>query len=444
GNAAALVNLGVAEVETGNVTSGFARFEAVLTQDSANADATDNRLFSAHYISDDPQALVKLHRTWGQGLPELAFDGHENTDPDRPLRVGYVSPDFRRHSVAFFSEPLIVGHDRKQVEVFCYANLSAPDTVTARFRAASQWREIAGLSAEAVAAMIRADRIDVLVDLAGHTHGNRLDVFALGPAPVQVTALGYPDTTGLSAMTARLCDAVTDPPGAEAYATEKLVRLPKGLHCYAAPVDAPAVAPPPCLTKGFVTFGSFNKRAKISEATVAMWADILKAVPTARLLIKAKALTEAETKTALTAEFVRHGVDGARLDVRGWSPADADHLGLYNDVDIALDTYPYNGTTTTCEALWMGVPVITRQGETHAARVGASLLATVGLRDLICGGRDAYVASAIRLAGDHKKLSTERQALRARLQASSLCDAKGYARDVEAAYRALWRAACAR
>ena len=281
--------------------------------------------------------------------------------------------------------------------------------------------------------------------LLGHTVGNRLDVFAACAAAIQVTGIGYPNTTGLLQMSARFADMMTDPfPQADAWSIEKIIRLKTGLHCYTVPSIALDVGPLPALARKHITFGSFNKRAKISEATIDLWSAVLKAVPFARLLIKAKALGEHAAQQHLAAQFATRGIAIDRLQLSGWRPADADHLALYNDIDIALDTYPYNGTTTTCEGLWMGVPVITRVGQAHAARVGASLLTTLKLPELICADAQAYTDCAVRLAGNFAALSELRRSLRERMRASDLCQPQKYAQAVESEYRVLWRNYCAK
>jgi predicted O-linked N-acetylglucosamine transferase (SPINDLY family) len=355
-----------------------------------------------------------------------------------------MSPDFRQHSVSFFLEPLLAAHDPAAVQVFCYADVAQPDAVTQRLMSyVHHWRDVAGCRDDDLCRVLAADRIDILVDLAGHTKGNRLAVFAQRSAPVQVTAIGYPATTGLAAMDYRLCDAVTDPPPeADAWSVETLVRLDAGLHCYRPPANAPAVGPLPAQAAGYITFGAFNKLAKISRDTVALWAEVLKAVPTSRLLVKTKPLAEAETRARLERAFADAGIAPARLELRGWEAQDRAHLDLYNHVDIALDTTPYNGTTTTCEALWMGVPVLTLAGRGHAARVGASLLSQVGLTDWIADNADAFVARARTATADTSALASLRKDLRATVAASPLCDGAVYARAVEGAYRAMWRKAC--
>jgi protein O-GlcNAc transferase len=441
-NHAARLNLGVAQLEQGDVATAIATFDTVVREAPQRSDAQDNRLYARLYTEEDPAVVAAEHRVWGAALPAVPLSPIADPDPDfdpgRRLRVGYVSPDLRRHAVATFLTPYIGAHDAAAVEVFCYADVVRPDAVTERLRsAADHWRQVHGWSDEALAARIEADRIDILVDLAGHTQGNRLGLFARRAAPIQVTALGYPATTGLATMDARFCDAVTDPPGAEGYASETLLRLLPNLHCYG-PLPAPPPGPLPAQTAGIVTFGSFNKLAKISGATVRLWARVLRDLPASRLVVKSKPLTEDSTRAGLAARFAARGIDPARLTLSGWRPDDGQHMGLYGSIDIALDTFPYNGTTTTCEALWMGVPVLTLMGDGHAARVSASLLTAVELPDWIAETPAAFAALAVAKAADLPALAGLRAGLRERMRASSLCDASAHARGVEAAYRALW------
>jgi protein O-GlcNAc transferase len=321
--------------------------------------------------------------------------------------------------------------------------VSSPDAVTERFKGhADRWFTTVGMSNETLAQGIVQHGIDILVDLAGHTAKNRLPMFARKPAPVQVTWLGYPNTTGLEAMDYRLVDAVTDPEGeADAFASERLVRLPGGFLCYGAREDAPAPVQPACLTTGVFTFGSFNNPAKLSGATLDVWARLLARLPTARLLLKGKPFAEAATRAIYLERLAERGVAADRIELVGWLP-EREHLALYDRVDVALDPFPYNGTTTTCEALWMGVPVVTLRGDRHAARVGASLLTQVGLSDLIADSMEAYTEIAVASAGDVARLVDLRQSLRPRMAASPLCDAPAFARRVEAAYRAMWQRWC--
>jgi predicted O-linked N-acetylglucosamine transferase (SPINDLY family) len=293
-----------------------------------------------------------------------------------------------------------------------------------------------------LAALIEREAIDIVVDCSGHTAANRLTALSRKPAPVQVTWLGYPATTGLPAIDYRLTDAIADPPDADAFSSETLVRLPNGFLCYGPPPAAPAVSPLPARQSGTIVFGSFNNPAKINAGVVAAWTRLLAAVPRARLLLKAKQFGDAPTRALFLDRFAASGCDPARIDLLPADRALDDHLAQYAKIDIALDPFPYNGTTTTCEALWMGVPVITLRGDRHAARVGASLLTRVGLEDWIAADIDAYVATAAAFAADLDRLAALRGGLRQRVMASPLTDPVGFARDVEWAYRDLWQRYC--
>ena len=424
----------------GRVPEAASRAREALTRQPHDHRLHSNLLLTLHYLPDlDDAALYAEHRRWGerQGCGTPAARSPQPSDPDRRLRVGYVSADFRRHSVACFLEPLLAHHDRAAVEVFCYSDVTDPDAITARFRTlADVWRDTAALDDAALAARVRADGIDVLVDLAGHTAGGRLRAFALKPAPVQIAYLGYPDTTGLDAIDYRLTDAVADPPGAEQRHTEALLRLPRCFLCYRPPPEAPPVADPPVLEAGRVTFGSFNHLAKINDALLDLWADLLRAVPESRLLLKNHSLTDAAVRARLHGTLRARGVDPWRVELRGHVPGLREHLAAYADLDVALDTFPYNGTTTTCEALWMGVPVVTLIGTRHAARVGPSLLAAIGHPEWAAHDPADYLRTATALAADPNGLAHTRRSLRTGLTASALCDAAALARSVEAAYRA--------
>ena len=391
--------------------------------------------------------LLAAHREWDEryGRQAPRPTAYANVrDVGRRLKIGYLSPDFRQHSVAYFIEPLLKAHDRQAVEVFCYAEVMRPDTVTAHLQGlADHWLMTVGLSDDELAERIGTDGIDILVDLAGHTANNRLRVFARKPAPVQVTWLGYPNTTGLEAIDYRLVDAMTDPAGeADAWASETLVRLEGGFHCYSGLKGAPEPGVPPCLSAGTVTFGSFNNPAKVSAATFDAWAKLLCRLPQARLLLKGKPFADAGTRALFLARLGKRGVAAERVELMAWLPDAAAHLAVYHRVDIALDPFPYNGTTTTCEALWMGVPVVTLRGDRHAGRVGASLLSQIGLPDLIANSVEEYVEIAVALASDPARLMDLRRSLRARIAASPLCDGRAFARKIEAAFRTMWQHWC--
>ena len=445
GSPQAHYNLATGFVERGNCDEAVAAFREAIRLKPDFVDAGSSLLLSMNYSEDfSPAAFFEAHRAWNErhGRPPATAHSNDRT-AGRRLKVGYVSPDFRQHSVAHFLEPLLRSHDRNEIEVFCYSGVSWPDEATGRFeQLADHWFTTVGMPDEALAHGMRQHGIDILVDLAGHTAGNRLPVFARKPAPVQVTWLGYPNTTGLAAIDYRLVDAVTDPEGeADAFASETLVRLPEGFLCYGARDDAPAPATAPCVATGFVTFGSFNNPAKLSGATLDVWAQLLARLPTARLLLKGKPFAEAATRAIYLDRLVARGVAADRIELVGWLP-EREHLALHDRVDIALDPFPYNGTTTTCEALWMGVPVVTLRGDRHAGRVGASLLTQVELSDLVADSTEAYVEIATALAGDPVRLADLRHTLRPRMAASPLCDASAFARKVEAAYRTMWQRWC--
>jgi protein O-GlcNAc transferase len=366
-------------------------------------------------------------------------------DPQRALRVGYVSADFRRHSVAYFLRGLVASHDRRRVRVYCYSNVERADTVTAEFQSlADEWRPVTGLPDAAVAEQVRADRIDILVDLGGHTGGNRLLVFARKPAPVQVTWLGYPNTTGLPAIDYRLTDDIADPPGeADALHTEKLVRLPGGFLCYRPGAEAAGTpAAPRDASAGPVTFGSFNTLSKVTAEVIRVWSAILGRIPGSRLLLKSEGLDEQGTRARVSGAFAAHGIAPDRIGLLPWIEGYGEHMALYSRVDVALDPFPYNGTTTTCEALWMGVPVIALRGNRHAARVGASVLYHAGLPQWIAEDEAGYIALAVAGAADPQALRASRPANAERARASALTDQVRFTHDLEGAYRGMWVAYC--
>jgi len=437
-------NLGSLLQEQGKLTEAVPFYARALALKPDYVDACSNLGFCLNY--DDRISTTRLfaaHSDWNRrfSCQELMPAVYVNScSPLRRLRLGYVSPDFRYHSVAYFIEPLLKEHDRHIVEIYCYADVVRPDAITARLRGyADHWLATVDLSNDSLAERIRTDRIDILVDLAGHTARNRLPVFARKPAPVQVTWLGYPNTTGLDAIDYRLVDAITDPIGtADAFASETLVRLEGGFLCYAAPNDSPIPSMPPCMTTGRVIFGSFNNPTKLSPATLDTWARLLNRLPQSCLLLKGRQFTDAATRAYFLSRLGEHGVAAERVELIAWLPSAATHLALYDRVDIALDPFPYNGTTTTCEALWMGVPVVTLRGDRHAGRVGASLLSQVGLTDWIADSIDDYLDIAVKLAGAPSQLGELRHSLRSRVATSPLCDGVAFARKIEATFRAMW------
>jgi protein O-GlcNAc transferase len=442
-------NLGVALTEQGKLDEAVAAYRQAIGIKPDYAEAHSNLLVSLNYPDKSTaDRLFAAHREWDEryGRQVSRPTAYANVrEAARRLKIGYVSPDFRVHSVAYFVEPLLKGHDRQAVEVFCYAEVNRPDTVTGDLqRLADHWLVTVGLSDEELAERIRADGIDILVDLAGHTAKNRLRVFARKPAPVQVTWLGYPNTTGLEAIDYRLVDAVTDPIGeADAWASETLVRLEGGFLCYGGVKDAPEPTVPPCLKTGTVTFGSFNNPAKVSAATFDAWATLLSRLPQARLLLMGRPLGDVATRALFLARLDERGVAAERVELAAYLPGRVAHLAAYHRGDIALDPFPYNGATITCEALWMGVPVVTLRGDRHAGRVGASLLSQIGLTELIANSVEEYVEIALALAGNPRRLDDLRRDLRPRMVASPLCDGGAFARKMEAAFRTMWQDWCA-
>lgn len=348
------------------------------------------------------------------------------------IRVGLVSGDLHRHSVAYFLAPLLDRYDRGRFHVTCYATGRVADTVTAWLRGrADAWRQAHGSPDEVLAGHIKQDGIDVLIDLGGHTNSGRLFPFAVRSAPAQATFLGYPTTTGLAAMDLRISDPLVDPPDTPAAGPERVLRMPHSYFCYRPPAEAPAPSPPPCLQTRRVTFGSFNTLAKISDRTLALWAAVLAAVPDARLLIKAQGLEVPVARQRVLARCASAGIDSTRVDSMDWQSDVRSHLGCYARVDVALDTFPYNGATTTCEALWMGVPVVSLVGETHASRMGSSILHAAGHGEWAVDSPERFVAASVALASDPQQLQAHRAELRKTLTASPLMDEVRYVRAFE-------------
>ena len=450
-HAAVHSNLGHCLQSQGRIAESLAELRTAARLDPGWAEIQSNLLASLHYDPDlAPAQIADEHRQWAareaDALTAAAPPHRNSPEPARRLRIGYVSHDFTRHSVAYFIEAIIASHDPAEVEVTCYADVTTPDETTARFqRVAHGWRSIVAMSDTAIADLIRADQIDVLVDLAGHTSGRLLRVFAHKPAPVQVTYIGYPDTTGMRAMDYRFTDPVADPEGiAEAWHSEELVRLPTTAWCYRPPVDAPEVAPAPMLANGYITFGSFNNLQKLNGPVLDLWAAVLIAVPQSRLVLKAHSLADSSTQQRVLGRFDRAGIDRIRIDLLPKTLGASDHLRDYARMDVGLDPFPYNGTATTCEALWMGVPVITLAGAAHVSRVGTSLMTTVGLPEFIASNAEQYVRIAVDVAAEPGRVTEIRSGMRQRIGTSALRDESGITRAIEAAYRRMWRRWCQR
>jgi predicted O-linked N-acetylglucosamine transferase (SPINDLY family) len=442
----AWTNLGEVCKSQGNIAAAVAAQRQALALRPDLAAAHSNLCLSLQYDGAiDRAAVFAEHRRYGErfGRPTSPPRSFLNSsDPDRPLRIGYVSPDFRKHAAARFIEPMLMSRDRQQFQVFLYGELAEPDAITRRFAAQVEaFRTTAGRSADEVAAQIAADGIDILVEMAGHTAHHRLDVMARRPAPISTTYLGYPDTTGLTTIDYRLTDGVLDPPGAEAFSTEKLIRLPGSFACFHPPLGSPEVAPPPCQSRGYVTFGSHHQLFKLNDDVLRLWKRVLDAVPNARLMLLRNTFTTS-LETRMRKRLASVGIDPARAEFFRPQRDDVEYLNLFAQMDVVLDAFPFNGHTTNCEALWMGVPVVTLRGERPAARLASSVLTALGRSEWIAATPDEYVAIAARLASDADELARSRAALRDAMR-RTVCDAPTFMRGLEAEYRAMWRRWCA-
>jgi predicted O-linked N-acetylglucosamine transferase (SPINDLY family) len=406
------------------------------------------RLFTLQCADRIPREQIFAdHVAYGKAVGSFPSPVFANTrEPGRRLRVAILSPDLRVHSCAYFLEPLLQHLDRTRFQLLLYLDHLREDAMSARLRALSDtWRNFVGQPDSLVEEVIRSDKPDILIDLAGHSGmATRLPLFARRLAPVQITYLGYPDTTGLPAMDYRFTDAIADPEGeADRFATERLVRFAPTAWAFLPPVSAPEPGIPPSVSGSPVTFGSFNSIAKINDTTVRLWAGVLAANPNSRLFIKGFSPgSDATVRNSILARFGAAGVSDDRIKLVDRTSEIRDHLDFYGQIDVALDPFPYNGTTTTCEALWMGVPVVTLRGDRHAARVGASLLTAVSHPEWIAGDEAAYVRIATGLAGNPAHLGALRVGLRDDMKRSPLLDHAGQAKRFGEALRACWADWC--
>ena len=411
-----------------------------------SAMAHSNLLLNMHHAPKiDRREMFAEHERWGRlhSPPTRQRTTHCNApDPNRKLRVGYISADFRMHSVSYFFEPLLEGHDSQEMAVYGYGSVQITDSTTTRLKSRfDHYQNIYRMSDEQAANVIEHDKIDILVDLSGHTGRTRLSVLKYKPAPIQVSYLGYPDTTGMPQIDYRLTDALANPAQSQEFYTEQLVFLPHGFLCYTPPDYAPTVAVPPVARNGYITFGSFNNNCKINPSLISLWAQILKANQGSRLLLKFRGGNDEDVADYYYRQFEQVEIPRGRIEICG-RKTPVEHFQTYGEVDIALDSYPYNGTTTTCEALWMGVPVVSLVGESHMSRVGLSILTRLGLEFFAASTPDEYVSKATALAAKPDALAKIRCAMRARIAKSGLCYAMGFAADVEAAYRKMWHTWC--
>ncbi len=446
-SAAAHNNLGTLLQVLGQVDEAIVSYRRAVERNPEDPRAHSNLLYALNFQPGlDPRAVFGEHREWSRRHAEpLAVESRPHANdrtPGRRLRVGYVSPHFFAHAVNSFVEPILAAHDPAVCEVYCYSDVIIKDETTDRLRQhADHWRDVVGEGDSQVADLIRKDRIDILVDLTGHiSSGSRLLAFARRPAPVQVTYIGYQNTIGMPAMNYRLSDAWADPPGAtdELY-TERLIRLPRTFFCYLAPAEAPPIDSLPADSAKGVTFGFFNNFAKVSPVVLAAWAEILTNLPNSRLLVLAP--SAASLRRRVVEAFERGGINSQRLELVARKPY-RDYLRLIQTVDLALDAFPFNGHTTTCDALWMGVPTVMLAGETYASRFGGTALLNLQLQDFITDTPRQYVERAIQMGSDLSRLRELRATLRQRMLASPLLDAAGFTRRLETAYRQMWSDWC--
>ena len=425
----------------GRVDESLTSYERVLALRPDYAAAHSNLLLTQHYSDRISSAgLLAAARRFGDRFDRKSAGKTFPNDrsAERRLRIGYVSGDFQQHPVGFLLARVLEAHDRAAFEIFCYANSANVDSVTDRLKAAADhWRSVVGVSDADSATMIERDRIDILVDLSGHSAKNRLLMFALRAAPVQASWLGYFGTTGLRTMDYLLMDDAAVPPGEERWFTEAIVRLPYGRFCYAPPDYAPDPVDPPSLTRGHMTFGSFNNIAKIGAGVVKLWAEVLQATPGSRLLLKWKSFDDGKVRRDFVDAFRAAGVAQERLELRGFSPH-PEMLAQYGDVDIALDPFPFGGGLTSCEALWMGMPVVTLPGDRPASRQSVGFLNLLGLNDCAARSPAEYVRCATDLAANPQRLTALRHSLRSRMTASPLCDGALFTPSLETAFRQMW------
>lgn len=437
--------IGMVLMAQGKIEPAVAAYRKALELKPDDAKVHSNLLLCMNYLPDlSPDELYAEHLRWNErhgNIARLGPAADHDRNPNRKLRIGYMSPDFRKHAVTYFFESILANHDPAIVESICYAHVANPDSMTDRLRTlASHWHFVTYDKDAEIARQIMSDRVDILVDLAGHAGNKRMQVLAHKPAPIIVTYVGYPNTTGMSAVDYRLTDAVADPPGAATHCTEDLVRLPH-FCCYTPPVEAPEVTPLPCLRNGFFTFGSVHGLPKLNRHVFDVWTQLLVACPNSKLFLHRSVLT-GETQNDLVREFTKRGVDRDRILAGHEADPQCGYLRLYEHIDLCLDAFPYGGHTTMCESLWMGVPVVTMRGARFAGRVTASVLTSAGLSEFIAETPDDYIALAVRWARLPDRLAQLRGHLRQQLRASALLDGRRFTRELEAAYRTMWRRWC--
>ena len=445
--------LGLYLLRVGDSAAACRCFETVVSSTGPEtAPVFSNLLLALHYRCDiSPEVLFQRHLDWqprhGIRPARDRLDFKNNVDECRPLRVGFLSPDLYGHSVFYFLSALFSAYDSAQFTFVAFSDRqeAADDHRTRQLKAmVDEWYYVHGFSHPKVCEIVEEKEVDVLFDLTGHTGKNRLVAYSRRAAPLQVSWLGYPDTTGAANMDYRLVDEVTDPrPWADELATEQLYRLPDTFICYKPAEDVPDVPVKTELSDGRIVFGTFNEASKFSPSVLKLWCEILRRVPEAELVFKCRPFGEQKTKEYMLSVFNKYGVDESRIRLLAFMPSPDGHLGTYNEVDVALDPFPYNGTTTSFEALWMGVPFITRVGDRHSARVGMSLLKSVGLDEFVADSDESYVQKAVDIAADRDRLLEIKLGLRERMRESVLCDNKKFAGHFGDALREMWKRWCA-
>lgn len=446
GNLDFLFNLGRSLIKVGQVRDGIELLREVADRAPGNFVANSALLWYLQYLPDLNKRTFfeRYKRLMRIGAPmSMARQSHDNDpDPQRRLRVGYISPDFRRHSVALVFEPFLDSHNRREVDVYGYGYVAAPDKITECFQQKfDHYRGIRRNDPEKIAHLIEQDKVDILVALGGHSQDNCLAVLAYKPAPIQVDYGGI-NTTGMEQVDYRFTDSLIDPPHLRQFYVEESVCLPGGVHWYRPPHDSPLVGPLPAQRNGYVTFASFNNHIKITAYIMSLWVEILKANPGSRLILKFLGGHDEHIRSRYLDQFEQLGIGRERVDVYGTAPSHFEHLELFNEVDIALDPYPFNGCITTMEGLWMGVPVVSLVGENLVSRVGLSILNRVGLDVFAASTGAEYVAKARAFAAQLEDLARIRASLRQRMLTSDLCDSTRIVREVETAYRRMWHRWC--
>ena len=435
-------NYGRDLIYAGRVAEGIRYLHKAAEKAPDNAGYQVSPLWYHHYLpEEDRPSFLQAYRAWARRFAPLHLccrDHLNQPEPQRRLRVGYISPNFCRNAVAYTFEPVLDGHNRKRVELFGYGNVSYPDEITARLQGKfDQYRDIRGVEADAIAEQIRLDRVDILVTLGGHCTGNCLPVLAYKPAPIQADFGGI-STTGMAQMDYFITDEILDPSETQAFYTEQLAYVPGGSLAYRPPSESPLVGPLPAQSKKFVTFGSFNNHIKINDLTIRLWCQVLGAVPNSRMILKFLDGHDPGLQTHYQEWFAQYGISPDRILVKG-AASYIEHLRDLGQVDMALDAYPFNGCITTLEALWMGVPIVSLSGPTCVSCIGRDIMTQLGLEIFVATNADEFVARARSFAAQSDSLASIRRSLRSLMLNSALCQPERIARELEVVYQQMWR-----